>query len=307
MPIPNLSNSLSIARLRHIQFIHEPAPWRGPDSLVRYFLPLRERIRTAWISESKLSRLRAEPFYYYLIARTKYYDQVLNEAVCSGVQRILIAGCGSDTRAYRFKNLLASGRIKVLECDQAELIYERQRVVRRWRDVHCVEHLALDLNDGHWPELGQWLGNPSGAKTLVLMEGVSPYIDSESFVRFLQLLGANLATGSQVAYDYKVTGAEDRFVRTGRSVAAFRLSPNRDEAARFHESLGLHVEDLELSSVLHQRLFPNEPSQTLFEGDVLARLSINEQVRLKISAEPLGTSFCSTGPLYAQRTAGWTV
>jgi methyltransferase (TIGR00027 family) len=274
MPIPNLSNSLSVARLRHIQSIHEPAPWRGPDTLVRYFLPLRERILTAWISESKLSRLRAEPFYHYLIARTKYYDQMLIEAVCGGVERILIVGCGSDTRAYRFKNLLGNGRVKVLECDQAELIHERQRIVKRWRDVLYVEHLAVDLNDGHWPELEQWLGNSSGAKTLVLMEGVSPYIDSESFIRFLQLLGVKLAAGSQLVYDYKVTGAEDRFVRTGRPAQAFRLSADRSEAARFHERWGLHLEDLELSSVLHQSLFPSESSHALFEGDVLARLSV---------------------------------
>ena len=137
-----------------------------------------------------------------------------------------------------------------------------------------MEHLAVDLNDGHWPELEQWLGNPSGAKTLVLMEGVSPYIDSESFIRFLQLLGVKLAAGSQLVYDYKVTGAEDRFVRTGRPAEAFRLSADRSEAARFHQRWGLHLEHLELSSVLHQSLFPNESSHALFEGDVVARLSV---------------------------------
>jgi methyltransferase (TIGR00027 family) len=226
------------------------------------------------MSESKLSRLRAEPFYYYLIARTKYYDQVLIEAVREWVERILIVGCGSDTRAYRFKNLLGNGRIKVLECDQAELISERQRIVKRWRDVPCVEHLVVDLNDGHWPELELWLGDPSGAKTLVLMEGVSPYIDSESFIRFLQLLGAKLAAGSQLVYDYKVTGVEDRFVRNGRPTEAFRLSADRSDAARSHERWELHLEDLELSSALHQRFFPNGSSRALFEGDVLARVSV---------------------------------
>jgi methyltransferase (TIGR00027 family) len=274
MPIPDLSNSLFVAKLRHIQSIHEPALWRGPDTLVRYFLPLRERVRAAWISESKLSRLRAEPFYYYLIARTQYYDQAFIGAVSDGVERILIVGCGSDTRAYRFKNLLGNGRIKVLECDQAELIYKRRRIVKRWHDVACVEHLAIDLNDGRWPELEQWLGNPPGAKTLVLMEGVSPYIDSESFVRFLQLLGAKLTAESQVVYDYKIAGVDDRFVRTGRAAEAFRLSGGRSEAARFHERWGLHLEDLELSSELHLRLFPNESSHALFEGDVLVRLSV---------------------------------
>ncbi len=61
MPIPNLSKSLDVAQLRHIQSGHESPQRRGPDTLVRYMLPTLQRVRTTWISKRELSRLRRTP------------------------------------------------------------------------------------------------------------------------------------------------------------------------------------------------------------------------------------------------------
>ena len=276
MPLPNLSKSLYIAQLRHIQSIHESPPRRGPDTLVRRFLPMLQRVRAAWISRSELSRLRADPFYYYLVARTKYYDQVLTEAISNGVERILNMGCGSDTRAHRFNRVISNHGVRVLECDQAQIIYEKQRIVKRWGYVPYVEHLVIDLNDGCWPELEQWLGHANGPKTLVVMEGVSPYIDSGAFIQFLRLLGAKLTVGSQVAYDFKLTGANDDLGHGGRAKRSFRLSSKRNEVAAFHKQLGLHLEHMELSSELCVRLLPDikESPNRLFEEDALVRLGV---------------------------------
>ncbi len=276
MPIPNLSNSLYVARLRHIQSIHEPPQRRGPDTLVRYFLPTLQRVRAAWISKNELSRLRTDPFYYYLVARTKYYDQVLAEALSNGVERILSVGCGSDTRVYRFEKLLRDQHVRVLECDQERVIDERQQIVKRWGHVPYVEHLAMDLNDGCWPELDRWLGQPSGPKMLVIMEGVSPYIQSGALTQFLKLLGAKLAVGSQIAYDFKLTGVNDEFGCNGRPTRSFRLSSNPSEVAVFHKPWGLHLENIELRSELCVRLLPHlrESSNPLFEEDALIRLCV---------------------------------
>ena len=276
MPIPNLSKSLYVARLRHIQSAHESPQRRGPDTLVRYMLPTLQRVRTTWISKSDLSRLRKDPFYYYLVARTKYYDRIFTEAISDGVERILNAGCGTDTRAYRFRRLLCDHHVRVLECDQAELIYERQRIVKRWGHAPYVGHLAIDLNDGCWPELEQWLGHLTGPRTLVLMEGVSPYVETGAFTQFLQLLGAKLAVGSQMAYDFKLVEVNDDFGRDGRGRGSFRLSSNRSEVAAFHKPLGLHLQHMELSSELCVRLLPDlkQSANPLFDEDALVRLYV---------------------------------
>ncbi len=252
---------MDIARLRHIQSIHESPQCRNPDALVRHFIPILERLRTAWLGREELSKLRADPFYYYLVARTKYYDQVVNEAVSDGVQQIINVGCGCDTRAYRFKHLLRSRRVKVLECDQPKAIHAKRQMARRWRCFDYVEYLPIDR---------------TRTKALVLMEGVSPYINGSNFGRFLVLLATRLLPGSHVAYDFKIRGVHDDFGRVGRIQEPFRLSRASDEVATFHEALGLRLEHMELSSELCARLLPGlaESDITLFSEDGLVRLRV---------------------------------
>ena len=276
MKLPNLSKSMDMASLRYIQSIHESAERRNPDTLVRYYIPLLKRWRTAWLGREELSKLRADPFYYYLVARTKYYDQVINEAVSDGVQQIVSVGCGSDTRAYRFEHLLRSKGVGVLECDQPEVIHAKQRMAKRWRRFDHVEYLPIDLNDDAWPELEHWLGERSVTKALVLIEGVSPYVNDSTFCRFLRLLATKLSAGSHVAYDFKIRGVDDDFGRVGRTQRPFRLSRASDEVATFHTAHGLRLERMELSSELCARLLPGltESAASLFSEDSLVRLQV---------------------------------
>jgi O-methyltransferase involved in polyketide biosynthesis len=182
-------------------------------------------------------------------------------------------GCGTDTRAYRFRDLLCSKGVKVLECDQAEVISTRQRLTRCWGHFDYIEHLPIDLNDGRWPELEYWLG--TRPKALVWMEGVSPYVNDSGVSQFLHLLATKLAAGSQVAYDFKIGGIKDDFGRDGRTQRPFRLSRASDIAA-FHEAHGLRLERMELSSELCARLLPDlEGSATLlFNEDALVQLRV---------------------------------
>jgi methyltransferase (TIGR00027 family) len=262
-----------VARLRYIQSVHERPEWRNPDRLVRYFIPFFERCRLTWFSREEVSRLRENPFYYYLVARTRYYDQVLSEAIADGVQSIVNVGCGTDTRAYRFSHLFKHRGVRVLECDRPEAIRAKQLVVKRWQDGLHIDHLPIDLNADAWPELARWLENQPG-RTLVLMEGVSPYIDAESFGRLLSLLAGTLAAGSEVAYDFKIQGAHDDLGREGRTQKPFRLPTANGDVAAFHEAHGLQLERLELSCDLCARLLPRveKSGVSSFTQDALVQL-----------------------------------
>ena len=276
MALPGLSSLMYVARLRYIQSIHEPPDRRNPDTRVRRFLPLLERWRAAWLGREELARLRKDPFYYYLIARTTYYDSVVHDAVSDRVQRVVNVGCGSDTRAYRFRQLLRGHGVTVLECDQPELIAAKRRMVKWWRGLDHVQYLPVDLNDGAWPELERSLQARTDSKTLVMMEGVSPYVDARSFRRFLQVLSTTLSPGSHVAYDFKIRGVDDGFGRAGRTEEPFRLSRDEDEVIAFHATHGLRLERLELSAVLCARLLPGvvESNVPLFAEDGLVRLQV---------------------------------
>ena len=258
MRLPDLSSSMYVAWLRHIQSIHEPLECRNPDILVRHLLPLTQRLRTRWLGRKELTRLRAEPFYYYLVARTRYYDQVVNDAVSDGTRRIVMVGCGGDTRAYRFQHLLRSKGVKVLECDQQEAIHTKQQLSKRWKPSDYVGYLPIDLNDHAWPELAHWLEQRPVGKTLVVMEGVSPYVDENGIRQFFLFIAAKVTPGSQIAYDFKLRGANDALGRVGRTQKPFRLPHAIDEVTAFHQGCGLQLTNMEQSTDLCLRLLPDQ-------------------------------------------------
>jgi methyltransferase (TIGR00027 family) len=270
-----------VAEWRHVQSIHEKPELRNPDTLVRYFLPAFRRWRCTWVGKKRLAVLRADPFYYYLVARTKYYDRVFRDAISAEVQSIINIGCGTDTRSYRFEDLLTRQGIKVLECDRSEDISQKERTTRRRRISYHVAYVAVDLNASAWPDLDGWLLQECGTKALVLMEGVSPYIDSDAFCHFLRFLAMKLPAGSLVAYDFKLRGVDDDFGRVGPARELFRLASEPRYLAGFHEALGFQLEHMERSHELEMRLLPDHARAvgSLFMEDGLVQLSVGQNGR----------------------------
>jgi len=272
MSIPNSSNAAFVAELRYIQTIRERRELRNPDILVKHLLSIRDRWRMRLMRRDRLNAIREDPFYYYLLARTRHYDAVYREALAAGVSLVANVGCGADTRPYRFGDIVKASGIKVLECDQAEAIERKRALAARWRHLVEVTHLPIDLNDGAWPVLTRWL--QEGGPALVVMEGVSPYIDEANFIAFLRMIATCVVPGTRVAYDYKVQGVKVDFGRQGRTRIPFRLSPTRSEVEAFHKRLGFAVLAHETSSDLCQRLVPNRLTSNAFEEDALVQLEV---------------------------------
>ena len=148
-------------------------------------------------------------------------------------------------------------------------------MTRAWRFDH-VEYLSIDLNDDAWPGLERWLGDRSGSKTLVLMEGVSLYVNNSTFGQYLWLLAAKLSAGSHIAYDFKLRGVNDDFGRDRRTQRPFRLSRANRDVVNFHEAHGLRLDRMELSSELCVRLLPALAASpaALFSEDALVQLQV---------------------------------
>src|SRR5579859_3669568 len=53
--------------------------------------------------------------HYYVIARTRYFDEVLKECLADQPEQVVVLGAGFDSRAYRFAERLRS--VSVFEVD----------------------------------------------------------------------------------------------------------------------------------------------------------------------------------------------
>jgi methyltransferase (TIGR00027 family) len=275
MSLPNLSRMVSVGELRYIQSFCEAAQYRNPDDAVGRFLSIQQRLACAVRGKLLMSQLRAKPFYHYVLARTKYYDEVFLDAVYGSVARIINIGCGSDTRAYRFGHILKQKGVTVWECDQPQAIRAKQRIARRHWPTDHIRYVALDLHERGWTGLAPLLEESRAKQVLVMMEGVSPYIGTRSFEAFLSFLAARLGPGSLLAYDFKIVGAAEAFSRSPNVQQPFRLPAGRKEVADYHAALGFQLRHMELSAELSGRLLPGAP--LLFDRDALLRLSPRAQ------------------------------
>jgi methyltransferase (TIGR00027 family) len=275
MSLPNLSYMMNVGQLRYIQSRYEGAEYRNPDAVVGAFLSVRQRLRCFVHGKLLMSRLRANPFYLYVLARTNYYDEVFLDAVYDSVKCIINIGCGSDTRAYRFAHILKQKGVAVFECDQPQAIYAKQKIAQQHWPTNHITYVPLDLNETHWPVFSALLDEKCQGPTLVMMEGVSPYIDSQSFEAFLGLLASKLHPRSVLAYDFKIAGAAEGFGRSPRAQQPFRLRAERNEVAGFHARLGFELLHMELSAELSKRLLPGAP--LLFGEDCLLRITLSER------------------------------
>jgi hypothetical protein len=95
--LSDLSNLVDTARIRHIQTLHESEDRRNPDILAGALMTAEVREQCFGLNAEAIMKMRKNPYYYYLTARTKFYDQLLLEAVVAGVRRVLIVGAGFDT------------------------------------------------------------------------------------------------------------------------------------------------------------------------------------------------------------------
>lgn len=277
MGLPNLSYMVTVGQLRAIQAAYESPEHCNPDDLAHNFLPVVERWGCAVRGRFFLQRMRLQPFYSFVLARTRYYDQVFLEAIEQGARFVINIGCGSDTRAHRFHEQLLAGNVGVVECDQPDAIrVKREIATRKMQNGSNIEYLPIDLNDPTWPEFERWMQAHQGAKLLVMLEGVSPYVQSVGFDNFLRFLTTRAAPGSQIAYDFKHEAALPEFGRSHRTDEPFRLPADRDAVARFHAERGLRLDAYETSIELTNRLAPalTGSSRGEFDEDCLIRLTL---------------------------------
>lgn len=256
--LPNLSFMVRIGQVRAIQAAYEAQEQRNPDYLASRILPMSQRLGCFIRGRFFLKRMRGQPFYQYVLARTRYYDQIFSDAITkNGVRYIVNIGCGGDTRAYRFQSQLSQYQVDVLECDQAQAIQVKQVVSRQQLgDNPHLEFQAIDLNDQEWPALSDWLERRQHETILIMLEGVSPYVNRNTFEAFLKFLYARLKPGSRLAYDYKREGVVVEFGKSDRTVEPFRLRADAAVSATFHQQVGFEQQTFELSENLTERLAP---------------------------------------------------
>ena len=95
---------------------------RGNDYLAEIFLeerqkkPLKDLAIRAWVMKNKI----APGAYEFMIARTAFFDRIVEQALKENIEQLVLPGAGYDSRPYRFKKFIQN--TKIFELYTATLI-----------------------------------------------------------------------------------------------------------------------------------------------------------------------------------------
>lgn len=132
--------------------------------------------------------------------RTRFYDELVIEAVADGLGQVVLVAAGMDTRAFR---LALPAEVIVFELDLPELHAHKQAILEREHaQPRCRRVVvAADLAEADWPQALIADGFDRTARTVFIVEGLSWYLAEKENARLLDDLARLAAPGSRLGID----------------------------------------------------------------------------------------------------------
>jgi methyltransferase (TIGR00027 family) len=163
-----------------------------------WFLRIAQKIGKGFLERS------APGFYWYFQVRTKHLDAILEKAITTGIEQLVILGAGYDSRPYRFEEKLDG--IRVFEVDfPGTLSSKKQKLLKLYRSLpKHVKYIPIDFNSQSIKDVLFESGYEADKKTFFIWEGVSYYLPTKSFDAVLEFVAKNSLPGSSIAFDYAI-------------------------------------------------------------------------------------------------------
>jgi methyltransferase (TIGR00027 family) len=202
--------ALATATLRALATYDVHNEVRGADTLAELFLtedrraPLKDPAARRWVLQNKTS----PGAYEFMIARTAFLDQLVQEALRENIPQIVFLGAGYDSRPYRFRELVGDARLFELDAPPTQ---QRKREILAQAGVLAPEgltYVGLDFETGDLKEALGAAGFSPMHPALFIWEGVSYYLSLLAVDRLLAAVYEIAAKDSSIAFDYACLSAE---------------------------------------------------------------------------------------------------
>jgi methyltransferase (TIGR00027 family) len=216
------------------------------DPLAKDFLTLKYKI----LIQNKLLRNSVVKIidqlfighHYYVIARTRYIDDFLQECFANEIQQVVIMGAGFDSRAYRFDDLK---EIKVFEVDHpATMAIKKEKIQKELGSLpNHVVYVPIDFLKEKLSDKLVQCGYSGKLKSLFIWEGTTPYLIPESVDETLAFVSSNSGKDSSIIFDYilksvvngtcDLEGAKNEFEKMNKTSEPLTFGIEKEEIESF--------------------------------------------------------------------------
>ena len=136
-----------------------------------------------------------------VVARVRYFDDVIKLSAQEGLEQLVIMGAGYDTRAYRIEEL---EKVHVFEVDHPDTIEVKKDKIKEifgFIPAH-VTYVPADLEVEKLDQRLAESGYDKTKKTLFAMEGLIYYLPPEAVDELLSFIVHSSGEKSAVVFDY---------------------------------------------------------------------------------------------------------
>jgi methyltransferase (TIGR00027 family) len=202
--------AMAITFLRALASHYEKDEVKGSDYLAEVFLTedrkrlLKGRLVIEWVIKNKTT----PGMYEFIIARTAFFDHIVQRALMANVPQVVFLGAGYDTRPYRFKDLIQDTKIYELDAQPTQ---QRKKQILHQANIPVPEQLVfipIDFQTDNLKETLLEAGFSQDQKAIFVWEGVTYYLSAEVVSSTLSFIRSNSPTGSSVCFDYAVLSPE---------------------------------------------------------------------------------------------------
>ncbi|MBN2261091.1 MAG: SAM-dependent methyltransferase [Clostridiales bacterium] len=147
-------------------------------------------------------KISPKGIYPYVIARTKYIDEIFKNAIKDGIEQVIIFGAGFDSRAIRLLN--ETQNVKVYEIDTVYTLQAKLRQFKK-RETHLPEyniHIPVNFDKEDIKTKLSEIKLMKSKKSLFILEGLTMYLSQESIEKTFKLIYDYSGPSSFIVFDY---------------------------------------------------------------------------------------------------------
>jgi methyltransferase (TIGR00027 family) len=195
--------AMGAAIARAVAFIGEKEELRGPDYLAEIFLA--ENIKASLKEPAAMKEMmsnRMPGMYEYIMARTAYFDYIVEQALRGNFAQIAFLGAGYDTRPYRFEDLIKDTRIFELDIHTTQ---QHKIKLLHQKNIPIPGQLTfvpINFNKETLEDVLFKAGYKKDQKNLFIWEGVTYYLKTNAVDDTLHFIKSTSSVGSTVCFDY---------------------------------------------------------------------------------------------------------
>ena len=183
------------------------------DPLAERFLDARYRLlllgRPLRDATEKIIERLFPGHHHYVLVRTRYLDEFLDQQLATHPSQLVILGAGYDSRAYRFAERLAD--VRVFEVDHPATSNAKRAKVKAALGAlpSHVTYVPVDFNRDTLSAQLEQHGYRRDLRTVFLWEGTTPYVSAAGVDDTLRFIAGSSAPGSALIFDYVIRSVID--------------------------------------------------------------------------------------------------